>query len=82
MTWNYRVLKLSDGYHIVEVYYDPKGKIDGWTLPNISGLTRSPFGETQAELRGDFELMRKAFSQPVLQINKRKNGKEKLIPIK
>lgn len=36
MRWGYRLLKTKDGdddfYQIHEVYYNEKGKVDGWTV--------------------------------------------------
>ena len=71
MTWRYRVTRGTthrfDGttgnfYAIREVYTDSDGGIS-WTTAEIA-----PHGTTLAELRSDFELMRRAFDEPVLDL--------------
>ena len=71
MTWRYRVTRgtthhfdgtTEDFYAIREVYTDSGGSIS-WTADEVS-----PRGETLAELRADFELMRRAFDEPVLDL--------------
>jgi hypothetical protein len=48
-------------WSIHEVYYDDKGKIDGWTEESVG-----PHGESLDDLRRDLALMRKALTLPVL----------------
>ena len=64
MSWNYRVMKHTDGmgewYFLHEVYYD-KGKVVNCTENPIA-----PFGETPKELQQNLELMKKAFDKPTL----------------
>ena len=64
MSWNYRVMKHTDGmgewYFLHEVYYD-KGKVVNCTENPIA-----PFGETPKELQQNLDLMKKAFDKPTL----------------
>lgn len=71
MTWRYRVTRgtthhfdgtTEDFYAIREVYTDSDGGVS-WSVDEAS-----PYGETLAELRADFELMRRAFDEPVLDL--------------
>lgn len=79
MSWNYRVIRhrqasiaaSGDAYTIHEVFYDKRGKIDGWSD------AMHPLGETISELRSDMRYMSKALKLPVLEI---KNNK--LVPIR
>ena len=75
MTWEYRVVKKTeqymydlsemtynvDEYVIYEVYYDKDDKIQMWTEN-----PQYPYGESLEDLIGDLELMKKAFSLPVI----------------
>lgn len=64
MTWNYRVVKETDGtYRIREVYYDDDGSIKAWTAEDAS-----PLGETEDEIRADVERISQALSRPVLNV--------------
>lgn len=65
MSWNYRIIRsaINGSLGIHEVYYGP-GYINngmGWTSD-----PSSPYGETLEELKTEFELMSRAFSQPIL----------------
>ena len=61
MTWNYRMMQIHTGEHVVvEAYYDDAGKLNGWTD------RVAPLGETPEELAQDLELMMLARDQPVL----------------
>ena len=71
MAWRYRVTRgtvhhfnggMEDFYAIREVYTDSEGKIS-WSVDEAR-----PHGETLAELRADFELMQRAFAEPVLDL--------------
>jgi len=71
MTWRYRVTRgtthhfdgtTRDFYAIREVYTDSDGGVS-WTAGEAY-----PCGETLAELRADFELMQRAFDEPVLDL--------------
>lgn len=65
MSWNYRVIhSVADGqdaYQIHEVYYRDD-VVEKWTTEAVE-----PFGETAEELRGDYEMMGRAFELPVLE---------------
>jgi hypothetical protein len=66
MSWNYRVMVRTwpggeKTYGIYEVYYDKRSKAEASTVEGMS-----PYGDTLAELKADFALMKKAFSAPVL----------------
>jgi len=67
MTWNYRIMRRKHpddktvDYGVYEVFYDEKGKIEGWTEEMIC-----PTGETLKELIDDFKLYKQAFSRPIL----------------
>jgi hypothetical protein len=61
MSWNYRILKDATGYSIREVYYTSEQMIFAWSQDSCD-----PYGETLEELKADYELMRRAFYQPVL----------------
>lgn len=71
MTWRYRVTRgtthrfggtTEDFYAIREVYTDSDGGVS-WSVDEAS-----PYGTTLEELRADFELMRRAFDEPVLDL--------------
>ena len=68
MTWNYRVVRLTYPlavcYEIHEAYYRGDG--------TCRALTRRPataFGNSSEELRGDLQLMLRAFEKPALDYN-------------
>lgn len=65
-TWNYRRAFLNDGgeryFAIIEVYYTD-GVITSWTDD-----PQMPYGDTEAELESDFEFMKEAFDQPILDV--------------
>jgi len=77
--WNYRIIRRhhkeidTETFQIHEVYYDDEHQVESWTAGPID-----PTGETLLELKGDVELMLKAFEQPVL-VEKIVNGKETLV---
>jgi len=74
MSWNYRIVKHSQQsisstsvcFTMHEVFYDKRGKIDGWSD------AMHPLGETLSELQADLRYMRRAFKLPILEM---KNGK-------
>lgn len=77
MSWNYRVMKrkhklpsggTEDEFGIYEVYYNNKGKVDGWTEDSVA-----PHGETLEELKKAFDLYKGALDKPALDY---KTGKE------
>ena len=71
MSWNYRIIKtITNGvfgtehisYAIHEVYYDKDGNPNACSQNAIA-----PYGEDSVDsLKADFELMKKAFEKPVL----------------
>lgn len=68
MTWNYRIVKLTNpengkvGYAIHEAYYNDSGEIH-----NITQEAIAAFGETPEELITDLEnMLEDAKAQPVL----------------
>lgn len=68
MSWNYRIFRFDPDegeedswYCIKRVYYDNKGKIDGY-----GECDSSPGGTSIEDLRGDLELIQQAFNRPVL----------------
>lgn len=77
--WNYRVIRQyhmetdTEIFQIHEVYYDDKHQIEGWTELPIAAM-----GESLSELKGDMELMRKAFEKPVL-FEQTENNEETLV---
>lgn len=56
MTWNYRIIKYDTNknivYRIHEVFYDEKGKIEGFTEDAVFAQ-----GETVDELISDLQMM-------------------------
>jgi hypothetical protein len=64
MSWNYRMIEDSHGgYAIHEVYYDNDGKPHSWSLH------ASPvYGETLEEVKSCLNMMRAAYSKPVLRV--------------
>lgn len=60
-------------FQIHEVHYSDDHQIEGWSESPIA-----PMGEALSELKGDIELMWKAFEKPVL-FEKRENNKEILV---
>lgn len=65
MTWNYRVVRTTDGeeesFAIYEVYYDDDGRPEARTEDPVH-----PSGETLEELAEDFTYYQAALSQPML----------------
>jgi hypothetical protein len=65
MTWNYRVVRTTDGeeesFAIYEVYYDDDGRPEACTEDPAH-----PSGETLEELAEDLTYYQAALSQPVL----------------
>jgi hypothetical protein len=65
MTWNYRVVRTTDGeaetFAIYEVYYDGDGRPEARTEEPAS-----PAGETLKELAEDLTCYQAALSQPIL----------------
>jgi len=66
MNWNHRIIANEVGgetsYNIHEVYYDGN-QPTSWTEKPIS-----PYGDSLQEIRGDYDLMRRAFFRPVLRV--------------
>jgi len=61
MSWNYRVMKLHNGDHVIcEAYYDSTGRLNGWST------AVEPMGETAQELAQDLTLMQYGCGHPVL----------------
>lgn len=77
MPWNHRVIKRFihglKTFEIHEVHYDDDHKIKAWTKESIS-----PFGNDLEELKESFEMQKRAFEKPVLEIVLI-DGEEKLI---
>lgn len=77
--WNYRVIRKShmesdtEVFEINEVHYNDQHQIEGWSTSPIA-----PMGEAVSELKGDIQLMWKAFEKPVLS-EQRENNKEILV---
>jgi hypothetical protein len=65
MRWGYRLVKTKDGdddfYQIHEVYYNEKGKVDGWT---VKGATVG--GHSKAEVRWVLEQMLEAINKETI----------------
>lgn len=74
MSWNYRIMKhVENGelvYLIHEVYYNKKGKIWGWTTS-----PSTPQGISYLELMEDYEKMKDAFGQDILNFNMKPEAK-------
>lgn len=63
MSFNQRIVKYkSGGYGLVEVYYDPEGNPSMWTQAFC-------VGETLEELTAEYELYRRAFDKPILEVD-------------
>lgn len=62
--WNYRIVQKTHNestyFGIYEVYYDDD------TIVSYSLEPIDPYGDTIEDLRGDIDLMLKAFNTPVL----------------
>jgi len=75
--WNHRVLKrIINGeptFAIHEIYYNNDCKPVSWTQVSVA-----PLGETLEGLKADFDIQKKAFEKPLLEIAII-NGEEKLI---
>ena len=65
MTWNKRIIRrespLGAVFSIHEVFYDDKGKVDGWTEAPVY-----LDGDDLDDLKLDFFLTANAFLKPVL----------------
>lgn len=66
MTWNYRVVRTTQGdeewFAIYEVYYDDDGRPEARTEEPAS-----PAGETLEELQEDLQWYLRALQEPVLE---------------
>lgn len=63
MSWNYRVVKDEQGFHVTDVFYDK----DGW--PRSWGERHNILeGETFDELSFQIEAVQKAWAEPVLYV--------------
>jgi hypothetical protein len=87
MNWDYRIIRrdlssqfpdsakedcITFGIH--EVYYNKKGKVEGWTIdPKELG------GDNVKDLKLGYKLMGTAFKKPVLTEVKNKKGDDILI---
>jgi hypothetical protein len=81
MSWNYRIIRrkfvsdiVPDGEYshgIHEVYYDEAKQPYTWSTNPIA-----PRGETLEDIKGDINLMQKAFNLPVLEETKRGEGED------
>lgn len=81
MTWNYRVIFYDDNwsdiqYCIHEVFYDPKGKITGWTSRAV-GVS----GANKKELLQTLKQMKAALDKPFLK-EKKVRGRVTLVEYK
>lgn len=81
MTWNYRLIDIGTKQHpyyaIHEVYYDKKGKIEGWTENPIDIGSEDP-----KEIKDIMTTMLiDVHKAPILRIKKVK-GEETLVEIK
>jgi len=65
MTWNYRVVMKDGFFGIHSVHYDDNGK-----RTHVSVDPIFPFGDTEEELKLDFEYFKLAFDSPVLDYTK------------
>ena len=66
MTWNYRVVRTTQGdeewFAIYEVYYDDEGRPEARTEEPVS-----PAGETLEALQQDLQWYLRALQEPVLE---------------
>lgn len=76
MTWNYRVVKTSDGYSVYEVFYNEAGEPSGCA----SKPTLDFFCDTREDLIGELEIIRHAFDSAALDISEI-GGKNGDVPI-
>lgn len=61
-TWNYRLAKNKDElYGIVEVYYDKKGEVTGWTQDFID----ANYWEDPEDVKNTLQKMLEAFDKPL-----------------
>ena len=65
--WNWRVARFRDGeghewYHVIEVFYDGDGRVEGWGPPG------APVGDDVADLRLEVEHMMEAFDRPIFEV--------------
>lgn len=85
MTWNYRLLKKAVTwgsadyvvYGIHEVYYDENGTVESWTENEV---TLGSYESTE-EVKQSMELIRKAFSKPLLEEVTDADGKQHLVKV-
>jgi len=65
MRWGYRLLKTKDGdddfYQIHEVYYNEKGKVDGWTANAVT-----VGGHSKTEVKWVLEQMLEAINKETI----------------
>lgn len=64
MTWTYRIIRDENGGHRIAEVYTNLPHVDGgtsWTTDPIA-----PYGNDADELKRDFDRMRAAFGNPVL----------------
>jgi len=82
MSWNYRLIRIQTkfngelihSYAIHEVYYDSNLNPNAWTKDAISLEGFEDFNDAYQS----FELMKKAFEKPALEIITDSNGNETL----
>lgn len=83
--WNYRMLKTDtrvvegeelSNYSIIEVYYDSKDKITGYSDHMY------PYGETEKQLKLNISMMLKACRYPALTLEELKSKKNKNVKSK
>lgn len=86
MTFNNRIIRTTFGFRgkkkvydfaIHEVYYDEKGRIDGWTNDSMRFV-----GESPKEMWENILFRLEAFKAPILELYKDKKGKEHLRELK
>lgn len=63
----------TEVFEIHEVHYNDEHQIEGWSESPIA-----PMGAALLELKGDIELMRRAFEKPVL-FEQTENNREILL---
>lgn len=59
MTWNHRVIKTGEEYHLAEVYYNEGGKPNGWGEPFMLAESMEGLQELLVQLKD-------ALNRPVL----------------
>lgn len=65
MSWNYRIVKKDNLFHITEVYYDSNGNIEAWVDPGDMNVLSG--WEDLADLEGTAKYALEAFQRPVLE---------------